>query len=226
MKTNLLDQIPFQIDLDGLMKRMRVRPNSQDARDLAALAAEAEKIACPKAFYGAAQIEQRNDEGVIVSGVSFSSRVLRVNLDQAEQIFPFVATCGMELQTWGDGLEDMIWSFWAEAVKEDALRAALGALQDHLRNSFHLGHFSTMSPGSLENWPISQQTPLFNLLGNPSEVRLTDSLLMVPTKSVSGFIFPIEADFESCQLCPRTDCPGRRAPYDETLYARKYCPAG
>jgi len=66
---------------------------------------------------------------------------------------------------------------------------------------------------------------LFALLGDATEavgVRLLDSLLMTPTKSVSGIRFPTEERFESCQLCPRPDCPGRRAPYDATLYERKY----
>jgi hypothetical protein len=82
-----------------------------------------------------------------------------------------------------------------------------------------------MSPGSLGEWPLSQQRPLFASLGDVAGaigVRLSESLLMVPAKSVSGVCFPTEESFESCQLCPREDCPGRRAPYDETLYDRKY----
>jgi hypothetical protein len=53
-------------------------------------------------------------------------------------------------------------------------------------------------------------------------VWLSDSLLMVPAKSVSGVRFPTEESFESCQLCSRENCPGRRASYDDTLYDRKY----
>jgi len=226
MKTILLENIPFEIDLNQLMKQVRIRPESADARDLAALAAEAQKIARPKALFGAAYIEERGEEEVLIDGVRMTSRVLRVNLEKAERIFPFTCTCGSELQDWGDRIEDMIWNFWAEAIKELALRSAMEALQNHLQEEYKPGHLSTMSPGSLENWPISQQRPLFELLGWPKEVHLTDSLLMIPTKSVSGIIFPTDGSFESCQLCPRKDCPGRRAPYDESLYAREYCPAG
>jgi hypothetical protein len=45
---------------------------------------------------------------------------------------------------------------------------------------------------------------------------------MVPTKSVSGILFPTEDGYANCQLCPRQACPNRRAPYDEMLYSRKY----
>jgi hypothetical protein len=222
----ILSDIPFEINPDELLVRMRVRPKSDDANDLRALVSDSQKIGRPKALYGVAHKEIQGDNHILVGDVLFTSRVLRVNLEKAERIFPFVCTCGMELQEWGDSINDLIWSFWAEAIKEEFLRAALNALQVHIHSKFNPGHISTMSPGSLEDWPISQQEPMFKLLGRPKEVQLTDSLLMVPTKSVSGFVFPTEANFESCQMCPRKDCPGRRAPYDETLYEREYCPAG
>jgi predicted transcriptional regulator len=45
---------------------------------------------------------------------------------------------------------------------------------------------------------------------------------MVPSKSVSGILFPTEQTFASCQLCPREGCPSRQAPYDPALYDKKY----
>jgi hypothetical protein len=52
-------------------------------------------------------------------------------------------------------------------------------------------------------------------------VTLTDHCLMIPLKSASGIYFPTEIKFESCQLCPRATCVGRRAPYDPALL-KKY----
>ena len=87
------------------------------------------------------------------------------------------------------------------------------------------GKTATMAPGSLSNWPLPQQRPLFDVLGDVQGiigVELSDSFLMTPNKSVSGVRFPTEEGFASCQLCPREGCPNRRAPYDQTLYERKY----
>ncbi len=53
-------------------------------------------------------------------------------------------------------------------------------------------------------------------------VELTPSFLMVPNKSVSGLRFPTEENWASCMLCPRPDCPNRRAPHDPELFERKY----
>jgi hypothetical protein len=76
----------------------------------------------------------------------------------------------------------------------------------------------------LEDWPIEEQRPLFSILGDVEGsigVRLNQSLLMIPGKSLSGIYFPTEIPFYSCQLCPRKSCPSRKASYDERL-AREY----
>ena len=53
-------------------------------------------------------------------------------------------------------------------------------------------------------------------------VQLTDSYLMHPLKSVSGILFATDGTYGNCQLCPVERCPNRRAPYDPTLFDRKY----
>jgi hypothetical protein len=81
-----------------------------------------------------------------------------------------------------------------------------------------------MSPGSLEDWPIEEQSPLFSILNGVEEytgVGLAENFLMIPRKSVSGIYFPTETEFYSCQLCIKERCPGRRAGYSEEV-AREY----
>jgi hypothetical protein len=80
-----------------------------------------------------------------------------------------------------------------------------------------------MSPGSgdVDVWPIEQQKQLFGIFGDTQAligVRLTDSCLMVPNKSVSGIRFPTEITFRACRLCHRENCRGRSAPFDEALW--------
>jgi hypothetical protein len=77
----------------------------------------------------------------------------------------------------------------------------------------------------LEDFPLEEQRGLFALMGDTNAavgVTLLHSLMMSPSHSVSGIIFPTTENFESCLLCPRDKCPGRRASYDPTLYERKY----
>jgi hypothetical protein len=49
-------------------------------------------------------------------------------------------------------------------------------------------------------------------------VKLTDSFLMIPNKTVSGFLFSTEKDYRSCKICRRKNCPGRSAEFDENLW--------
>jgi len=221
----ILDQIPFELDIAQLEKKLHIESGSSFSADVAALAVAAQKIARPKAFFRMAFIESKQDDAVIIDGIQFTSRVLRVNLDSVHRVFACLATCGTELEDWANSIEDVLYRFWADTIKECALRAAYCFLKEHLEQMFQPGQTSSMSPGSLKDWPIEQQIPLFQLLGDTRTaigVELTPSFLMLPTKSVSGIRFPAKENFESCQLCPREDCPGRRLPYNPDLFQTKY----
>jgi hypothetical protein len=208
-----------------LARRVRVRPGSSHETEFEQLIREATEIARPKAIYRVAYTGERSDDSVIVEGVMLTSRVLRVNLDQAYRVFPYAATCGVELDEWAGALGDLLRTFWSEAIRESALHGVSQALYRRIVESHGLGKTATMSPGSLGDWPLREQRQLFQILGDTETtigLRLTESCLMLPTKSVSGIRFPTEKRFESCQLCPRESCPGRRAPYDSGLYERRY----
>ncbi len=225
MDSFVLDNIPFQIDTGQLYKNLRIKEGSELVARLNHLVDKAQAIGRPKASYKVAFIESRGDDQVIIDGVMLTSRVLRVNLEKAHRVFPFVATCGIELEEWSVSIDDMLERYWADVIKEMALRVALKHLNEHLIDHFQPGKISRMNPGSLPDWPLPEQQQLFALLGGgPASigVKLTDSFLMIPIKSVSGIWFPTEESFESCLLCPREKCPGRRAPYDSDLYDRKY----
>jgi hypothetical protein len=225
MNPVVLDRIPFRMDPPQLLQALHIESDGEDAPRVRELAQEAEAVARPKAIYRAAYIKSKGEESVVIEGVAFKSRVLRVNLDSVHRVFPYVATCGTELERWSASLGGMLEPFWGDAIKRMALNAAFAAVGQHLEEQFRLGKTGRMNPGSLEDWPISEQRPLWELLGDPTKqigVILKESLLMVPTKSVSGIVFPTEVTYENCQLCSRERCPGRRAPYDGTLYERKY----
>jgi hypothetical protein len=224
--TNILEDISYQPDLPALMKRLRVKENGPFVADLAQLVAEASQLAHPRALYQVAFISGRGEDYVEIEGLRFDSRVLAGNFASTYRVFPYLATCGQELNEWAHGIEDMVLSYWAEAIKEQVLYAALKALLKHLQMQYGPGETASMSPGSLADWPIQQQKVLFDLFQLHSQtigVQLTDSMLMIPNKSVSGIRFANHDHFESCQLCPREGCPGRRAVYDAELYDQKYC---
>lgn len=225
MRATVLDQIPVKLDYIEVLRRLKRSQTDPEVESIKTLVNEAKEIARPKALYEEAYIQSRTDDELVVDGITFHSRVLSVNLQNAHRFIAYVVTCGKELEEWSKGIPDLLLNYYAEAIKEIALRQAVQYLNEHLERTFRLGKTSHMSPGSLEDWPISQQKPLFQLLGNTEEsigLKLTDSFLMIPVKSLSGIRFSTEADFENCMLCPRTDCPGRRVTYDPKLYESRY----
>jgi hypothetical protein len=225
MNQFVLDNIPFQIDVPMLMQELRVDRNKFDSEPIESLVIEAQAIARPKAFYKIAPIEARGDDYVVIEGIKLTSRVLRVNLEGIDQVYLYAATCGIEMEDWSSLKGDGIHQFWTNAIKGLALYSAIQALDVNITTRFDAGPISSMSPGSLDDWPLEEQRGLFALLGDLKDVigiQLLENLWMTPSMSVSGIRFPSEDGFESCQLCPREVCSERAAPYDESLYDRKY----
>lgn len=218
----LLTDIPFDLDANALLSQMRLDPNSPDADEFRELIAAAREEAQPKAAYRACYIEDRTEDAVTIDGSVFRSRLLSKNLADVQRVFPFVVTCGRELDRISFK-DDIVKSYWWDGIKAAVLTSARTFLKNEIEKGFRLRKTASMSPGSGDKtiWPIEQQRPLFALLGDVGPaigVELTPSLLMLPIKTLSGIRFPTEIDFRSCQVCRRKDCPLRRAPFEKALW--------
>ena len=219
-----LTDIPFELDAASILKTVHVEPDSHDGTVVRELIGKARQIGRPKALYKEAFIEAKGAETVTIDAVLFTSRLLRKNLDRAERVFPFVATCGHEMDAVTLPAGDVLVEFWWDSIKAVLLQCATEYLNAHLKRCFALDKTASMSPGSGDAtvWPIEQQHELFALLADVKTqigVELTDSFLMKPNKTVSGIYFPTEVDFHSCQVCRRKRCPSRSAVFDVRLWA-------
>ena len=222
--THVLSDIPFELTADLVIRLLKVRkvpPTLQ--RLVEELVARSLEVAAPKAMFRVAYVDKKTEDGVVIDEHAFRSSVLRQNLDGVERVFPFVATCGVE----ADGVEnptgDLLTTVCLDTIRMHLLATARRHMEQRIKETYALIQLSRMAPGSLPDWPIQEQGTLFRLLGEVEQsvgVRLTDKYLMLPVKSVSGIFFPTEVRFESCQLCPRANCTGRRAPYDPDIAAR------
>jgi hypothetical protein len=219
----ILDNINVNLSLDEIRRRLHMKRDSDfsPVKDLIDIAQE---LIQPKALYNICYIEEKLEDAILVDGLRLKSQVLRKNLDQVERIFPFVITLGNELGEKQNACADLLENYYLDTIGNIALKAVRNHLNQHLQAKFALEKLSFMAPGSLSDWPIEEQTPLFKLLGDVEAqigVKLTPSLLMLPAKSVSGVFFPTETSFQSCQLCPRKRCESRKARYDLKL-AKEY----
>jgi len=178
----------------------------------------AQPLITARAIYEISYVDAKFDNAVTIEGIRFTSHILRKNLDQVERVFPYVLTIGSGIEEKASASDDLLERYYLDTIGDIALGIGLRYLENEIQSKYAMGKISRMNPGSLADWPIEEQRPLFSLLGSVASsigVRLTKSLLMLPRKSVSGIYFPTEISFESCQLCPRERCPSRKTPYSE-----------
>lgn len=222
-----LQDMQIRLDVESLMAKYRVDPESEHAPAFKEFLGGVQDAARPKAVYDVAYIEEKGDDFVVVQGFRFTSRALRKHLSEAERVFPYVVTCGTEVDSAkrpDDGIRQKAWLYM---LKGELVSAAVVELARHIGKHQRIAHLSSMNPGSgdLSMWPLAQQKELFSLLGDVEEaigVRLTASHLLMPEMSVSGLMFPTEIDFQSCQVCHRERCPNRRAPFNQDDW-ETYC---
>jgi len=223
----VLNNISVRLDLEEVLKRLHLRNKSKDfEKNTQELIEIVRPIVRPKAVCEVSYVENKSEDSLDIGGVRFTSRALRVNLDKVERVFPYIVTCGRELDEIDIPSGEFMKVYLLDQIKETVLILARKYLEDYIIKRHALGQISRMAPGAgaLEDWPITQQKELFSIFGNVEDligVKLTDKCLMIPVKSVSGIFFPTEIRFESCQLCPRERCIERRAPYDPDL-VKKY----
>jgi hypothetical protein len=220
MQMKIIDSLSAGISVEEIQKKLRIT-EEDGARELHETAVP---LIHARAAYVTAYVDNHHRDEVRIEGRRFKSRVLGKNLEKVGRVFPFLLTIGEALENSADSRGDMLEKYYLDEIGNMALRRARVSFERHLRETFALEKIGCMSPGSLKDWPIEEQRPLFDLLGEAGsalKVRLTSSFLMLPRKSLSGIYFPSETTFFSCQLCPREHCDARKAPYSEDL-ARKY----
>ena len=181
----------------------------------------AEKTAAAKVVFGVLPIEAKGEDFVTIAGVTIISPLMRKNFGPTNRVFPYVATCGTELEKWSLNYKgDLLFEYLADEMKKLYLVRMTSAFRAHIKETYGLKKgYSSMNPGSIKEWPLTGQKALFAIFGEETVakstgVTLTESMLMLPSKSVSGIGFSSETNFQNCRLCPIVNCPTRRAAAD------------
>ncbi len=196
---------------------------TSEAEDLFAQAKE--KLVCQslhrQADIDSFQLFENGKSTVVIDTYSFTGKVLD-RLEGVHRVFPYVATCGTGLEDIDLSDYDFFAPFWVDILKTKALRIGMKQVAEYIRNTYHLTKANTLNPGSgnVDIWPIEAMSELFPLIGEvtgTTGVKLNESCLMIPNKTVAGMFFDKGHDYESCAYCDRAHCPDRRVPFKESL---------
>lgn len=137
---------------------------------------------------------------------------------KATQFVVFIVTAGIEFDNYMKKLRfenDTVTEFIADAIGSEIAQAGIRNLSKDINaiaQQTGLKISNPYSPGYC-NWDLSEQQTLFSLLpAEPCGVRLNDSSLMYPVKSVSGVIgigFDLAKMPHKCNVCNMKNCSKR-----------------
>ena len=212
----------IRLDMKAVMERLRV-PEDLD-EDFAEVFEECEKIADPGYMYAEMPVRQ-TESTTIVGEAEFESRIMYGNFKGLTKVWAYVLTCGKNLYNLAKSKDDPLERYWVDCIAETYLGAMHPYIHAEVAAIAGVERLYSMNPGSLDDFPLACQRPLFDMLGDVEAgigAWLTDSFLILPYKSGSGIYFTSDHDYENCSMCPRSDCPNRRAPYDGMMFETKY----
>ncbi len=223
MIRHTISHIPFELTPEEAAEYLRV--NEDDFEEFLDVYNEIVPILNPTIYFGAEEIHSNDGRRVVIGDQTFESRILAVNVKDVNKVYPYVVTSGRAAYDRAVSYDDSLYSFWAHGICEIALRNAMQAGIEQAKTRLGVSALNAMNPGSLSDFPISSQRPLFDLLKNVEEecgVTLTDTYLMIPIKSGSGIWFESDKHYANCMMCPRVNCPNRRADYREDMFEKEY----
>jgi hypothetical protein len=216
----ILGDIPVELDVPMVLQSIKSKgANKRIEAELGELIEMVLPVVRPKVVYKVAQVTLVDGKRLAVDGVEFTHHVPSLNFSLGERVFPYVATCGREIEALKFPA-DLMKDYCLNIIKNVVLmRAASRYFEDHLKQTYALQEISRIGPGEAMG-STAQQKPLFSLLGDVEGavgVTLSAHNMMLPEKSSSGIFFETAVRIESCQLCPN-QCNARRAPYDPELF--------
>ena len=209
--------IPTDFTAEGFAELCRIKKDSSAFEELEESLPLIRQYGAPKAIIRWANVERVCGDETTIEGVTFHSRVVADKLRETPRVFLSVVTAGDGLERSGRFEDDPFLGTYDGAL----LFHASGYVISYMKEKFGFDGSSTLNPGSLPDWPISNNFPLFDIIGNVGEigVSLNEAGYIRPWNSGSHIHFSGDG-YKNCSLCKKYDCIGRRAPFDREEYIR------
>lgn len=191
MRQEVFENFDTTLDHQAMIAKMRLKPGTKRAEDFTEMLKAAELVARPRAGVISCQPVMLETNHIRLGDTVFVSELLWEKIREEKEVYPYLITCGTELDAWAKGF-DGIGQYWADEIM---LRVLLNAQKQMVEKVAELSRhqrLSRVNPGFKRTWPITDQKPFFELLGELPErlgVILTSTFLMDPAKSSTGIMF-------------------------------------
>lgn len=179
--------------------------------------AEILPLCTPRCMFQILDAEQVSKQRIQVGAVEFTpGGIIGSYLPGLAQVCMFVATAGEEYDTYLHQLkkeDNVLKEYVADSIGTVIAEACVTWLGKKLEAENEVFHTLPYSPGYC-GWDIREQQKLFSLFPDkPCGITLSDTCLMSPVKSVSGFIGlgkELHPQPYRCEICTNKYCYKRK----------------
>jgi hypothetical protein len=208
------DIINFSPDGQLLIDQLRLNAIPKLKDKFLSLLSEATSLAHPKICWHSVEPVFCGDYKLKLENTTFNSKVLYIltykSINETvsrRSLYPFIATCGTELEGWSSKCEKRIEYYWANIIMQHALQAALAALEASLKK-IEEESISRIEPGIAKDWPIEEQCKLFNLLTpcKSKDISINPQSILTPKYSIAGIYFFSKKIIPPCLYCSLRIC--------------------
>lgn len=176
-----------------------------------------QKTIAPHFYYQIFDCEILSDKVCIQNTIFETGKVIARSLRKSKRIAIFVATAGLEYEKLVSEIkmeDDCISSFILDSIGTCLVENTGNYMEEILEKEIaDDNHTNRFSPGYC-GWNVVEQQKLFSLLPQRiCDIRLSDSCLMYPIKSISGFIGigkEVSTKIYSCHICEMKSCFKRK----------------
>jgi len=220
--TSIVESIPnFEKNtVAHLLDGMRCRSSSRHIN----LPDVFEELITPRLYYRIIKIDHINNGTVhLRGGLNLSSPILAKVMKNCEYAICFIATIGSDVEGEITRLSEenhLSYAYVLDTMGSTVIESMVDKFHKSMEKRYGAkGGKVTLrfSPGYCD-WHVTEQEKLFRALdSNHLDVKLTDSCLMQPRKSISGIfgvlpssINPPASPYNPCSKCKKKNCPSRR----------------
>ncbi|MFH1189920.1 MAG: vitamin B12 dependent-methionine synthase activation domain-containing protein [Candidatus Omnitrophota bacterium] len=214
----------IEIDWDwtekSLLKKERILPHADSAILKSAREAldRAKELAAPKAAFTKKTVRAVGRGGIdLAGGIAFKGKSLSKYIKGSRAVYLFLVTIGPAVENEASALMgrgESLQGYLLDRAGSFAVESMADALGSRILKEDGPGDKSVsmpFSPGYCD-WPVDEQVKLDKILGfSKIGVRLTESCMMVPRKSISGLIGigPVKLYSKTrpkCGICHMKNC--------------------
>lgn len=222
----LIPNPKIEVPVKNVLARLGYRdrlPTAAIRQQVEFIVKEADTYISPIAFYEFIGISGVSSQSVTLDGSkSLNSEKVSNVLSNCERVAVFAVTIGSRLEQKiatcteaGETFE----AFTLDAYGSAAAEVLADHLSQHVKNIVQVDGKKTTdrySPGYCD-WSLDEQDTIFGVLKcDEMTIKLNNSKMMIPRKSISGIIGVTDAGNRIVSPCPRCElkdtCPHRRHP--------------